>query len=238
MAISVDSFIDALVAGAKEHTGSTNTLTDAQRRASDALNHLARLGQGDHAKTVVANAANAVSYDAITGNADLSDAGKQKAAAAKFVSHMSSVAAELEADAQRFGKQHAEDSANTFGIAGLQGDHATLSISRRDAAERVGKITDSTELQRVLAQANRNGDDTMCRAIADHAMSIGDAGTLNAFTAAQPQHADAVKRLWTAAQHSTTTSDVVAGWHLAELKPSVLGKLSDQQIEAVATEAG
>ena len=69
---------------------------------------------------------------------------------------------------------------------GLPGDVASLSISRRDAGDRVAGITDPVQLQRLLAQAVRSGDDVLSRAIAQAAVEQDDAATTNAFTAAYP----------------------------------------------------
>ncbi|HEX2577808.1 MAG TPA: hypothetical protein VHK88_15765 [Aquihabitans sp.] len=88
------------------------------------------------------------------------------------------------------------DAARVFGVEGLPGDAATLVISRRDAADRVAKITDRNELRALLAQATRTGDEVLARAVAERAMAERDDKTLHAFCDDRPALDSAVERLW------------------------------------------
>lgn len=209
-------------------------LGTARQQATDSLNALARLGQSDAAQAILAEEAGRVSYDHIHQNADLSDEGKQKAVAARYVAQMNTVAKRLADAARVHGEQDRRDAANALGINGLSGDHASLSISRRDAADRVASVRDTTELQRMLTQATRNGDETLARAIADHAISTGDATTVNMFTADRPTQTAAVERLWGTAQRQQSTADLATHFHLASLRPTTLGRLTDYEIQTTA----
>jgi hypothetical protein len=209
-------------------------LTQAQRQAVTALNTLARLGRSDQADAILEDVTSGISYDGIINNPELSDDGKRRALATKYMSVMNTLARRLDATAQTFGRQDAADTAAVLGIANLPGDVASLSISRRDASDRVSDQNDTVSLQRLLEQVTRTGDEVLARAVAEQALTLGDADTLNAFTADRPQLADAVERLWNAQQRKTSQLDLKVQWWLGSLKPALLSNLQNFEIESAA----
>jgi hypothetical protein len=53
-----------------------------------------------------------------------------------------------------------------FGISSLRGDAASLSISRRDAVDRVEKVENTDQAIALLARASTGGDEVLARVIA------------------------------------------------------------------------
>jgi hypothetical protein len=209
-------------------------LTQAQQQATAALVDLARLGRSDQANAILEEVTSSISYDAITNDTSRTDEWKRGALARQYTSLMNTLARRLTAAARSVGRQDSDDAAHVLGVAGLSGDAASLSISRRDASDRVTDLNDALGLQRLLAQATRIGDECLARAIAEKALSLGDADTLNAFTADRPKLAPAIERLWSAQFGKTTTLDSKVQFWLVSLKPAAISKLQDYEIEAAA----
>lgn len=106
-----------------------------------------------------------------------------------------------------------DDAANVFGVKGLEGNAASLTISRRDAADRAAAIQDREELRELLARATRSGDEVLARAVAD-----------------RPHLEDAAERLWNAEQAKSNTLGVTM--RLLDLMPA---ELSDMDFDSIQT---
>jgi hypothetical protein len=212
----------------------SSELGQAQQQAVNALTDLARQGASDQADAILQDVTSSLDWTSIESNADLSDDGKRRALAVKYIALINTLARQLSIAAKAGSTQATDDAANVLGIAGLKGDVASLSISRRDASDRVADITDSVALQRLLERATRNGDEPLARAVADQALTLNDADTLNALTETRPELADAVARLWNAQQRKSPTLDTKTQWWLASLKPALLSNLQPYEIEAAA----
>jgi hypothetical protein len=209
------------------------SLAEAITTCQTALASLQRLGRSADADTLLTDA-EATSYDAILNDGTRSDAWKLQTCAQRYTSVMATLARQLTAAATTAGNQDADDAARVYGIKGLAGDVASLSISRRDAGDRVASITDTVQRQRLLAQATRTGDDVLAHAIVEAAIASLDADTTNQFAAAYPALADAVQRLWDSATHRMTSADIATAWRLAALKPVPLKPLQNYEIAAAA----
>ena len=131
------------------------SLAEAITTCQTALASLQRLGRSADADTLLTDA-EATSYDAILNDGTRSDAWKLQTCAQRYTSVMATSARQLTAAATTAGNQDADDAARVYGIKGLAGDVASLSISRRDAGDRVASITDTVQRQRLLAQADKN----------------------------------------------------------------------------------
>jgi len=211
-----------------------DSLTKAVTACQTALATLQRLGQSDQADGPLTDAESSTNYAALDSDVDHSDAWKLQRYAQTYSNVVSTLARRLTSVANTAGKQDASDAANVLGIGGLKGDVASLSISRRDAGDRVADENDTASLQRLLATATRIGDEPLARAIAEKALALGDADTLNQFTAGRPSLADAVERLWTAQNRKSTTTDLTVGFRLTALKPAALASRMDYEIAALA----
>ena len=107
----------------------------------------------------------------------------------------------------RLTRREGELERRLFGLGGAGGlDGAAQAISARDAQDRAGRLTDPQEAAALLARAEQNGDPTLARAIAHHALqqsrsamtpSAGDAweGVLAAFVDARPHMTPVVEEL-------------------------------------------
>jgi hypothetical protein len=208
-------------------------LTAAVTACTTALKTLQALGRSTDADPALTTA-EATSYDGIMSDGSRSDAWKLQACARRYINVITELGNGLTGAANIAGRQYKTDAATVFGTAGLAGDPATLTISRRDAGERVANITDPIERQRLLANAALNGDDVLARAIAESAVQFQDIDTLSAFVGAYPNSADAAQRLWDCATRKVSGADVTTSWRVAALKPAVLQGLQDYEVVSAA----
>lgn len=127
------------------------------------------------------------------------------------------------------------DRARVFGIAGLPGDVATLTILMRDAADRVNEIatTRPEDLYDKLVQATNSGDEVLARQIAQWATENQSVRLMQQFLDDRPQLEAAGERLWNASRAASDTMGVT--WALGALIPSEVGS-SFYQVEVVAAE--
>ena len=208
-------------------------LTESVTAAQTALTVLQRLGRSELADPILTDA-EATAYTTIINDTTRSQGWITTTCAAKYIAVMSTIARKLSAAAKSAGTQDADDTARVFGIRGLAGDVASLSISLRDAADRVAGINDSLTLRRMLGQATATGDETLAHAIVQVALSVGDLDTVNQFEEAYPALAAPIQRLWDTAQRKQSGFDLQMGWRLASLKPSPLASLQDYEIASAA----
>ena len=211
-------------------------LTEASAACTTALQKLQRLGQSALAEPLLDEAANEIAAvsSPIQADTSRSDSYKQQAQARLYTSVITTLARKLTAAANTAGSQDSDDAARVFGIKGLAGDVASLSISRRDAGDRVADITDPTQRQRLLEQAARTGDDCLSRAIVQSAMDFNDVDTVNQFMTAYSDLAPAVQRLWDSAHRKTDSVDIAMMWRLGAIKPAPISSLQDYEIASLA----
>jgi hypothetical protein len=213
-------------------------LTESLAAIDTALRMLSRLGRSGDADQILTNAENARTYAGLEADTEHNDDWLRTAYARAYTAAMSNLASRLTTAADRAAVQDRDDAARVYGIKGLPGDVASLTISRRDAGDRVAAITDSPALRALLDTAVRNGDDVLAHAIAERAVGLGDSDLAGAFQAAYPQLSDAVERLWDCQHRRVSTLDVTTAWRVAALKPALLGPLQDYEIAAASGRTG
>ena len=210
-------------------------LTAAVNDCKTALATLQRLGCSDKADGPLTDAESSSNYATLDADRDHSDAWKLQRYAQTYSNVITTLARRLTSVANAAGKQDADDAANVFGIAGLPVDVASLSIARRDAGDRIDDITDPSQRQALLAQAVRNGDTTLARALVQAAVESGDLDTVNQFAEAFPALNDAVERLWISQHRKSNSVDITAGFRLAALKPQPIHSMMDYEIALIAS---
>jgi hypothetical protein len=208
-------------------------LTEATTACTTALKTLQQLGASDAADDALTTA-ESVSYDSILNDGSRSQEWKIQASARQYINVVTELSNDLTAVATTASRQYKADAATVFGTQGLQGDPATLTISRRDAAQRVEEENDSIRLQRLLAQASEIGDDVLSHAIAEKCVSIGDSDTVTLFQELYPQLSDAVARLWACATRKVSGADITTAWRVAAVRPAVLASLQDYEVVSAA----
>src|SRR4051812_31522335 len=134
------------------------SLTESVKACSDALATLRSLGRTADAEELLNNAAGA-SYDAIAADTSRTADYKLQQYAQRYTAVMASLATRLTAAADLASSKFKDDAARVFGTKGLAGDPATLTVSMRDARERIAEENDSITLQRLLDDAVLGGDD-------------------------------------------------------------------------------
>lgn len=146
---------------------------------------------------------------------------------------------------QRAGTDTAADKAkagrDAFGVHGIAGDSASVSISMRDAQDRSDNLKDPDDAARLLARAEQSGDEPLARAVAAKALemyssSVGGGSTawasvVDDFTATRPRAATAVQTILDLADGPMTARDMFA-WALP--KPPDLGTTDSYQMQTLA----
>lgn len=200
----------------------------------EAIKSLAAAGKGDEVKEYLeaeAKRANA-NFARIRGESMYTDEAKRWQLAVAYVQQRRRVDQELADKASRVIRTDRDDAERVFGVKGLAGDAASLVISRRDAADRVAAVKERSELRELLRRATRSGDEVLARAVAERAVEMQDATTMNQFLADRPELDAAGERLWNAqrAEHDTMGYSI----HLLGLKPHELSGMDRAAIEHLA----
>lgn len=206
---------------------------------NEALQTLQRLGKAGEAQAILDQAVTAGQsrYQPVQASTRISASRKAELLAKEYKQHVAALTKQLEAMATKEANAAFDDTSRVTGITGLTGDQASLSISRRDAGDRVSKVTDSTELQRMLQTATTSGDEVMARAIAARAIELGDHITMSTFADQRPDLAPAVERAWANAQPpsgATKTAMLITGGLVHSLKPDALAGKQDYEIDQLA----
>ncbi|MDT0201349.1 hypothetical protein [Nocardioides sp. AE5] len=197
----------------------------------EARRKLVKAGKSKEASEIIqrwVNKANAA-YDEIRSDSTISEEYRLKSLAVVSIQHRRALEDEIISLAERTVLTDRDDAQKVFGIAGIPGDQATLVISRRDAGDRVATIARGEELRELLARATRTGDEVMARAIAERALEMGSADTLNQFTADRPEMDSAVERLWNMERRRGDAMALTVA--MVGMKPA---ELEGRSLEAVA----
>ncbi|NRQ51559.1 hypothetical protein [Aeromicrobium stalagmiti] len=175
-------------------------------------------------------------YSQITSDADLTEEAKRSRQAAHYMSVIKGVNDELSRMASRVYLTDQDDASTVFGIKGLDGDVASLSISRRDAADRIASCEASAQVLELLRRATRSGDEVLARAAAEWGVEHRDPKVANEFLKTRPQHDAALQRLWDgeAAERGGGMDIAIA---VGGIRPGDMFSMSDSQIEALAQPA-
>lgn len=202
----------------------------------DTLRRHGRADEVDAALTAAEESARAM-YSRITSDGTRTVEWQRQQLAQAYRGAVGSLARKLAAAASGASAADRADAAEIFGLTGVPGDLGALSISRRDAADRVQQVTDRDARRAMLAQATRVGDEVMARAIVEAAMREADIVTVNQFEADRPDKAPAIQRLWDALQAKPTGESLLLGWRVRGLVPDVLAGRDAFAINALAAQA-
>lgn len=200
----------------------------------EAIKALLRAGKAKEMTQVIDEAVAAANraYKAERDNRDLSDEAKRRYIAGEYVRHDRDLTDRLVRMASAVVSTDRGDAAKVFGIGGLRGDVANLTILQRDAADRVAAVTEHDQLRDLLARATRSGDEVLARAIAEKAVAQRDAKILNQFLEDRPHLRDAGERLWQAETAEDDSFGVTM--RLVGLRPEEVGGMSVASAQALA----
>lgn len=123
-----------------------------------------------------------------------------------------------------------------LGTGGLKGELGSLTISQRDAADRVAGVQSSHEALELLDRANRAGDEVLARAIAARALDSQWVEVANAFLEERPELDEPFNLLWAREHGSAATlqQDFYIQSAIEALRPAELAGLGDLQITRLA----
>lgn len=201
----------------------------------DAIKELVKVGKVGEVKSLLSRHAEMAqaAYERIRTDPKMSDAYMKKSLAHQQMQTQRQVDAELDEAARRVVRIDNDDAAAVFGVKGISGDTASLSISRRDAGDRVAKINDGQELTALLRRATRTGDEVLARAIAERATELQNAEVMHQFLGDRPALDGAGERLWNV-ERAERTWDVGVAAQLGALRASELSGMHNDDIEALA----
>lgn len=202
----------------------------------DAYKALVAAGKRADAHKVIADKTRSVQnqYNEIRQDRSRTEDYKKHLFANSYLAARRSIDEELNRLASRVIQIDRDDASNVFGTAGLPGDPASLSISLRDASDRVAGIQEGKDLRELLARATRSGDEVLARACVQRAMEMQSAETVNAFTADRPGLEAATERLWNSQQAEHDSFSLTM--ELIAMQPGELSGMGHDAIEAAAAQ--
>ncbi|WP_156364650.1 hypothetical protein [Aeromicrobium sp. Leaf245] len=202
----------------------TKILTEAGRE-----HEVVEILEGMHDRTSAA-------YKSIEDDPDLNDEAKQRRQATYYLGVMDEVNEKLSDLASRVTVVDHDDASTIFGVKDLDGDPASLAISRRDAGDRVDASDSVEDKRNLLDRALRSGDEVLARAVLEWAVQAGDKETVNRYLSARPEHQAGLERLW-AAEHSPRRGSMRTAFALSGLRGGRLSGMTSYQIQALTEPA-
>ncbi|WP_030543103.1 hypothetical protein [Streptomyces albus] len=191
----------------KGATYTTTSVADAQQRLADAVQRIeARRELSDQAKRVAIARAYREARDHITA------AGQQAI--------------------EQIETQRRTLTRRAFGQEGTA--DPTAAISRRDADTRAAQLEKPAEAARLLARAERNGDEHLARAIAAHAAELGWSDVLGEYVGSRPDTADTITQLRQLPDTSDPSFKLQHAMTYSVAQPPQLGGMHDYSIDALA----
>lgn len=201
----------------------------------DPIKELAKAGKSSEVCAVVARLGEQahLQYEQIRKDRTITEAHREKLLAAAYVRTRRELDQELEEMARYVTVADSKDASSVFGVEGLRGDAASLTISRRDAGDRVAAITDQAELAAILKRATRTGDEVLARAVGERACQIQSVDVMQEFLDARPALDKAGERLWNA-QKAESGWDFSLTLQLGDLRAPELSRLDSGAIQRLA----
>jgi hypothetical protein len=160
-------------------------------------------------------------YAAIRADGSRSEDWKREQIAAAYRSARERLNEQIDKMASRYAADERLDYAKVFGVDGLSGDRATLTIARRDAYDRL-RTTDPDALDDLLEHATKVGDESLARAVAERAFEEGRAALLNRFLSTRPELDSTVQRMWDSRNRTNGIEPFSVVMTLASLQPAEL----------------
>jgi hypothetical protein len=214
--------------------GRPSGVKEKQVERQEAIKILTQAGRSDAAVEIMEkhHRGAEATYRAIQDDPDLNDEAKQSRQASHYLGVMETVGRQLTDMASRVRSVDHDDAGEIFGVKGLDGDPASLAISRRDAADRVASSGSVQEKRDLLARATRSGDEVLARAVVEWAVQARDSKTVNQYLETRPHHDEGLKRLWDAQRSGGTDLRVTLA--VAGLRPHQLRHLQPHEVERLA----
>lgn len=152
---------------------------------------------------------------------------------------LAKVAREMRAERQRLMAERDRESRgaqvrleNTLFGSGSKADDASAVISRRDAGDRAAQLDDEEAARRLLARAERTGDEPLARAIAERAFERRWVNVTNEFLERRPELDAPMNELWS--QRHPSMNDALVEILTMDANPEELSGLSEFDIDRLA----
>lgn len=191
-------------------------------------------------KTVLANYRSTL--DGIRRDGKMTDAARQLAAARAYTRARTEMAQATRAHQAAQSARWDQLERKVFGlpqpsIYATASEQAAQAVAMRDALQRVANVKTEGEAGRLLRQAQQTGDETLARAIAQHANEHDWADVLLGYFETRPGAREAYDEMC-AIHHERTDGRFVDAMTHSLGKPEELRGMNDRDIEQLATDAG
>jgi len=200
----------------------------------DAIKALLRAGKGQEVRDLLDRKARTAEsrFAEVRADESRTDDYKRWALAVESSRMLRELTKELDAMAGRVVSKDRDDAESVFGVRGIAGDPASLTISRRDAGDRVAGLNARSELRELLQRATRSGDEVLARAVAERATELRYDDVMHHFLADRPALDAAGERLWNSQHVDHASMGLTVG--MVAFKPEELAGMNFDSIEAVA----
>jgi hypothetical protein len=167
----------------------------------------------------------------VRANKSLSREGRRASLADIYLTSKEKMAAVFEKEnGQREARRQVLERA-LFGISELRGDPASLTISRRDAMDRVEKVETTDQALALLARAT--GDEVLARTVAQWGYERRNADVVNAFLETRPELDADFNELWSLPAGSSVSEIDRAMRYPIDLPPELHG-VSEMDLRAIS----
>lgn len=171
----------------------------------------------------------------IRGNRSASREGKRQSLARTYLNARQRMDAIFTEQAAGRAQLRRDLESKLFGTRDLPGDVASMTISRRDAGDRVARLERSEDAMALLRRALASGDEVLARAVAQWGHERRDVTVVNAYLDVRPQHDAAFNELWKLPASDDDPIQAASRYmHYPIDKPSELDDVAEMHLQAVA----
>jgi hypothetical protein len=180
--------------------------------------------------------------DSIRGDRKMTDAARQLAAARAYTAARTDMAQATRDHQAAQSARWDQLERKVFGlpqpsIYATGSEQAAQAVAMRDALQRVASVKTEGDAARMLRQAQQTGDETLARAIAQHANEHDWSDVLLGYFETRPAARQAYDEMCAIHQERTAGRFVDAMTH-SIAKPEELRGMDDRDIAQLATDAG
>ncbi|PTU56967.1 hypothetical protein DBB34_06550 [Sphaerisporangium cinnabarinum] len=191
---------------------------------NQAIEKIVAAGGADELRTTLDKHATSATreYEDIRSQEDYTEDARRRLLSEAYDRRKASLDNDLAQLASSAGEVDRSAVGRAFGTTGLPGDPASLTISLRDAQDRVAKIRDEDELETLLGRATRSGDEVLARAVAARAAEIGKTYGVEEFVRVRPDLKLDVDRAMLAVGRQSSAGKLEWRVRLGKIRPSEL----------------
>lgn len=176
-------------------------------------------------------------YQAIRNRADLSEVGKQANIAAVHLKTQAKLADLRQSERDRVASERSAAESTLYGLP----DNAVsgyTAISQRDAADRASTLATPRAASELLDRAQRNNDQHLASAVAQHAAQNGWASVVHEYVASDPAKQRALNKLGAIDASNGPADKMTSDMYFRTGTPPEVKGVSAAKLQALADQAG